>query len=126
MAINATENVTSGFRADVPAGLDWYADANLTQRKGAISKAGSVWYIGQPIGETVEGGSRAILISTGNLYGDQSQRPSIVYIAAAAIEPYRVSTTPPTPLDVEEAIALRDSDWRESILKAVDPGAFEG
>src|SRR4029077_12294895 len=77
MAINAAEGLTTAFRADVPAGLEWFEDANLARKKGVISKAGAVWYVGQPIGETVDGGSRAILVSTGNLYGDGSTRPSI-------------------------------------------------
>jgi hypothetical protein len=121
MAINATDSITTGYRADVPAGLDWYQDANLRTRKGSIGKAGSVWYVGQPIGETVEGGSRAILVNTGNLYGDGSTRPSIVYVAAGSIDPYRVPPDGP-PEDVEEAIAIRDSEWREWILNG-SPGS---
>src|SRR4029077_20867574 len=121
-AINATDDVTSGFRADVPAGLEWFADAELTKRKGAISKAGSAWYLGQPIGEAVEGGSRAILLSTGQLYGDGSTRPSIVSVPAGSIDPYRVPPAPPPSDDVAEAIELRDSEWREWLLDG-SPGS---
>jgi hypothetical protein len=120
VAINAAENLTTGYRADVPAGLEWFEDANLTRRKGAISKAGSVWYVGQPIGETVEGGSRAILVNTGNLYSDGA-RPSIVYVPAAAIDPYRAPESPGST-DVAEAIELRDSEWREWLLDGA-PGS---
>lgn len=114
MAINAAEGLTTAFRADVPAELPWFEDQNLTRRKGAISKAGSVWYVGQPIGEAVEGGARAILVNTANLYGDGSTRPSIVYVAADAIDPYRAPSSPPS--EVDEAIAERDELWREWLL----------
>jgi hypothetical protein len=121
MAINAAEGLTTAFRADVPAGLEWFEDANLARKKGVISKAGAVWYVGQPIGETVDGGSRAILVSTGNLYGDGSTRPSIVYVAAAAIDPYRAPESPGSE-DVAEALELRDSEWREWLLDG-SPGS---
>lgn len=119
MPINAAEGLTSSLRADVPQGLEFYGDPNLTQRLGAMSKAGSVIYVGNPVGETVAGGARAIKVNTGSAYGDGSVRPTIVYVAAAAIDPY---TAPASPTDVDEAIAERDELWREWLLDGA-PGS---
>ena len=120
MPINATENLRTDFRADVPAGLDWYEDANLDRRGGSFGSASNVTYVGQPVGESVEGGSRAILINTGNLYPD-GPRPTIVYVAAGAITPYR-DPQPTTPPDVDEALAMRDQEWTEWMLDG-SPGS---
>jgi hypothetical protein len=121
VAMSAASGITSTVRADVPGGLDWFEDANLARRGGSFSKAASVVFLGNPIGESVEGGSRAVLINTGNLYGDGSTRPSIVYVAAGAVRTYSV----PAPSgDVEEAIAMRDDEWREWLLDGA-PGSVE-
>jgi hypothetical protein len=118
VAINAAPGLTTGQRADVPAGLDFYGDANLVGRLGSIAKAGSVYVVGAPIGETVEGGSRVILVNTGSAYNDGSTRPTLVYVAAGAIDPYSV---PPPATDVDEALAQRDEQWRNTIVDALAP-----
>lgn len=114
MSINAANGLVTGLRADVPAGLEFFGDANLSKRLGQMSKAANVVYVGNPIGETVPGGARAILVNTGSAYSDGSVRPTIVYVAADAIDP--VSVPPPASGDVDEAIALRDADWRDWLL----------
>lgn len=124
VAMNAATGIMSTIRADVPGGLDWFEDANLTKRGGAFSKDSSVYFLGNPIGEAPEGGSRAVLIQTGNLYGDGSVRPSIVYVAAGAVHTY--SVPPPVTEDVDqivaEAVAARDEEWRGWLL-AESPGS---
>ena len=126
MAMNAAAGITSTVRADAPAGLDWFEDANLTKRGGSFSKAATVVFLGNPIGEKVEAGSRAVLIQTGNLYSDGSTRPSIVYVAAGAVRTYSIPPTPSTGTDVTEALEIRDAEWRERIIDQLSPGAFEG
>ena len=126
MAINAAAGMVTGLRADVPAGLDFYRDANLRERLGSMAKSSSVVYVGNPIGETVEGGARAILVNTSSAYNDGSVRPTIVYVAAESIDPVSVPPTPPGDGDVTEAIEIRDSEWRERIIDQLSPGAFEG
>ncbi len=112
MSVNAAAGLVTNLRADVPAGLDFFGDANLTKRLGSMSKAASVYVVGDPISEAVEGGSRAILVNTGTAYPDGSARPTIVYVAAGAIDP--VSVPPPAAGgDVDEAITERDKQWRD-------------
>ena len=120
VALNAGDGLVSNIRANVPAGLPFYSDANLGHRLGQMSIAGSVVFIGNPIGETVAGGSRAILVKTGNAYNDGTTRPTIVYVAADAIDTY---TAPPTSStgDVDEAIAERDAEWRDWLMSGA-PG----
>ena len=65
-------------------------------------------------------------MNTGNLYGDGSVRPSIVYVAALDADTYSAPPVPPATEDVTEAIAIRDSEWRERIIDQLEPGAFEG
>jgi hypothetical protein len=115
MAINAAADLVTGFRADVPAGLLFYSDANLSDQLGKMSRDASVVYVGQPIGESVEGGARAIMVNTGNAYNDGSVRPTIVYVHADAIDPVKV---PPGPDDgdVDAAVAARDEEWRAWLL----------
>jgi len=125
MAMNAGAGLTSTVRADVPAGLDFYADANLTRRLGSWAAADpDAVFIANPISETVPGGSRALLVNTGTAYGDGSVRPTIVYVAADAVRTY--SVPPPTSPDVDaivaEAVAARDALWRDWLL-AESPGS---
>ena len=70
MPISAADGLTSNLRADVPQGLDFYADPNLTRREGSMSAPATVVYVGNPVGETVPGGSRAIKVTTGAVYND--------------------------------------------------------
>jgi hypothetical protein len=121
MPINSAAGLVTNLRADVPAGLDFYGDPNLAKRLGSMSKAGSVVYVGNPIGESISGGSRAIQVNTGSAYSDDSVRPTIVYVAADSIDPY---TVPPASTDVDEAIAMRDAEWREWMLDG-SPGSVE-
>jgi hypothetical protein len=119
VAVKAAPNLTTGQRADVDGGLPFYRDSDLTQQLGVMSKPSTVWVVGAPIGETVAGGSRAILVTTGSAYSDGSSYPTIVYVAADAIDPY--SVPPPMTQDVDQALAERDAAWRDSILDAVAP-----
>jgi hypothetical protein len=113
MPINASDGLVTNIRANVDAGLVFYADPNLTKRLGDVKRSGSVVYVGNPIGETVAGGSRAILVNTGNAYSDGTTRPTIVYVAADAVDTY---TAPPVSGDVDEAIAERDREWTDWLL----------
>ena len=122
VAMNTAEGITSNVRADVPAGLDFFGDANLTRRLGSMSKAATVVFIANPISETVEGGSRAILVNTGTAYNDGTVRPTIVYVAADAVRTYSIPPEPPPSDDVNEAIEIRDSEWREWLLDG-SPGS---
>jgi len=122
VAMNTAEGITSNVRADVPQGLDFFGDANLTKRLGSMSKAATVVFIANPISETVEGGSRAILVNTGTAYNDGSVRPTIVYVAADAVRTYSIPPEPPPSDDVNEAIEIRDSEWREWLLDG-SPGS---
>lgn len=113
MPINSAAGLVTGLVVDVPEKLEFYADPNLTRRLGAMSKAARIVYVGNPIGETVEGGSRAVQLNTGSAYSDGSVRPTIVYMAAGAIDPISL----PAPAnDIDEAIAQRDEEWRQWFL----------
>jgi hypothetical protein len=92
MPINAAPNLATDQRADVCKGLEFFADANLEKRLGAMASYATVVVVGAPIGETVAGGSRAILVNTGAPYGGDGSdvRPTIVYVAAGSIDPYTV------------------------------------
>jgi hypothetical protein len=119
VAIKAAPNLTTGQRADVPQGLEFFADANLRDRLGAMAKPSTLWVVGAPIGESVAGGSRAVMVTTGSAYGDGGSYPTIVYVAADEIDPY--SVPPPMTQDVDAALAQRDEEWRASIVDAVAP-----
>lgn len=119
--INAYAGLVTDIRADVPAGLDFYGDADLTDRLGSMSKASTLIAVGNPIGELVEGGSRAVLVNTGSAYADGSTRPTIVYVAADAVRTYSVPPSSGSG-DDDDAIALRDAEWREWLLDGA-PGS---
>ena len=114
MPINNAPGLTTNQRADVPAGLDFFRDANLVTRLGSMSKAATVIVVGAPIGETVEGGSRAIQVNTGSAYSDGTVRPTTVYVAADAIDPY---TVPPPSTDANEIRALVNDEWRAVLME---------
>ena len=114
MAINAAAGMRTNLRTAVPEGLAFYADPELRERLGAMSADADVVYVGNPIGELVPGGSRAILVNTGTAYGDGSVRPTIVYVPAASIDPYSI---PPAEDDLAGAIDERDRQWREWLLE---------
>jgi hypothetical protein len=42
VSVNAAAGLVTNLRADVPAGRDFFGDANLTKRLGSMSKAASV------------------------------------------------------------------------------------
>jgi hypothetical protein len=69
------------------------------------------------VGETVPGGSYAVLFNTGTLYGGEV-RPTIAYVATGDIDTY--SVPPPSAVDVEEIEAQRDAAW-ENALRHGDP-----
>ena len=122
MSINASAGLVTKLRAEIPGGTGFFGDGNLRKRLGSMSKTAWVVYVGNPISETVEGGSRAILVNTGSAYGDGSVRPTIVYVRADAIDPVSVPPEPPASEDVAEAIEIRDSEWREWLLDG-SPGS---
>ena len=113
MAINAAAGLRTNLRAVVPQGLEFFEDPELRVRLGAMSAAADVVYVGNPIGELVPGGSRAILVNTGTAYNDGSVRPTIVYVPAASIDPY---TVPTSSDDLAGAIDERDRQWRDWLL----------
>jgi len=113
MPINAADGLRTNLRAAVPAGLPFYADPDLRSKLGSMSASADVVYVGNPVGETVAGGSRAVLVNTSTAYNDGSTRPTIVYVAASAIDPYSL---PPDQDDLTTAIDERDAEWREWLL----------
>lgn len=115
MPINAASGLVTTIRARVLAGVDWYKDANLTQRGGSMSSDADVVYVGAPVGETVAGGSYAIQVNTGSIYSDGLVRPTVVYVAAADADTYSVN--PIEQGDVEVALEARDAEWREWLLE---------
>jgi hypothetical protein len=124
LAINAAAGSTSNIRADVPEGTDWFEDANLTKKGGTFSKAATVIFGGNPIGESAEGGSRMVLINTGNVYGDGSVRPTWVYVHAADVLTHSVPPAPTGDIDqiVAEAVEANNEAWRQWLL-AESPGS---
>jgi hypothetical protein len=117
MPINAAAGLVTTIRARVPAGTDWFKDANLAQRGGGFAAEADVVFVGSPVGETVPGGSYAVLFNTGTLYGGEV-RPTIAYVATGDIDTY--SVPPPSAVDVEEIEAQRDAAW-ENALRHGDP-----
>ena len=120
MPINAAPGLATGIRARVRQGVEWFEDPNLTRRGGAMSIDADVFYVGAPVGETVEGGSYAIQVNTGSLYGDGSVRPTIVYVAAGDADTY--SVPPVIPPDVDAVLEERDEEWRTWLLEGA-PGS---
>ena len=80
VAISAASGLKSSYRAHANAGLDFYADANRTQRLGELSKAAELIYIGNPMGEKAKTASKAVVVGTGAPYADKEPRPTIVYV----------------------------------------------
>ena len=113
MPINSAAGLITGLRTEVPQGVEFFADPNLTRRLGAMSSTADVVYVGNPIGETVTGGSRAIQVNTSSAYNDGSVRPTIVYVAADEVDPYSV----PPPAEVDEAEIRREQDeqWEHAL-----------
>jgi hypothetical protein len=113
MPMQAAGGLVSTIRARIAAGVDWYEDGNLTRRGGSMSADADVVYVAAPIGET-GGAAYAVVLNTGNLYGDKVVRPSVVYVAAVDADTYSV---PVPAVDIEEALAERDAEWREWVLE---------
>jgi hypothetical protein len=109
LPINAAAGLVTGIRARISQGVDWFKDANLTQRGGSFSSDADVVFVGSPVSETVEGGSYAVQVQTAAIYADKQVRPTVVYIATADADTY--SVPPPTTLDVAEIEAARDEVW---------------
>lgn len=117
MPINAAAGLVTNLRARLPAGTDWYKDANLAKRGGSFSSDADVTFVGSPVGELAVGGSYAVLFNTGTLYGGEV-RPTIAYVAIEDADTYTAEVPAP---DVDEAIAERDLEWREWLLEGA-PG----
>jgi hypothetical protein len=117
MPIAAAAGLVTTIRARVPAGTEWFKDPNLAARGGGFSSEADVVFVGSPVGESVAGGSYAILFNTGALYGGDV-RPTIAYVATGDVDTYSV----PAPVDdLATAIEERDLQWREWILEG-NPG----
>jgi hypothetical protein len=116
MPMQAAGGLVSTIRARIAAGVDWYEDGNLTRRGGSMSADADVVYVAAPIGET-GGAAYAVVLNTGNLYGDKVVRPSVVYVAAEDADTY----TAVPPSNEAEIIAERDLEWREWLLEGA-PG----
>jgi hypothetical protein len=125
MAVQAVSKVTSNYTCKLSAGRNFYADANLNDQLGELSKETTAAYFGSPIGEE-EPGSRMVLLNTGTPYNDKTPRPTFVYVALDACVGGPQPVPPaPTPGDCEvevaDAIEHRDEAWREWLL-AGSPG----
>jgi hypothetical protein len=114
MAIQSATALSSGIRAAILAGVDYYADPNRTRRLGEFSSDADVPFIGSPIGETA-GAAYAVQVNTASAYNDGVVRPTVVYVAASDADTYTVPPTNP-PID-EELIAERDALWRGWLLE---------
>lgn len=112
MAMSAATGLVSTIRARIPAGADWYEDANLERRGGSFSSAADVYYIGAPISESAQGGSYAVLFNTGVLTGGEV-RPTVAYVAVGDADTY--SVPPPGPSDADEVRLERDEQWEDAI-----------
>jgi hypothetical protein len=117
MPMQAAGGLISTIRARIAAGVDWYEDGNLTRRGGSMSADADVVYVAAPIGETGDA-AYAVVLNTGNLYGDKVVRPSVVYVAAVDADTY---TAVPPASNEAEIIAERDLEWREWLLEGA-PG----
>jgi len=115
MPIVAAAGLVSTVRARIAKGVDWYEDANLTRRGGSFSADADIWYIGAPVGELVEGGSYAVQVNTGSIYGDGVVRPTIVYVAVADADTY--TAVPPSGADADEVRELRDIEWEDALRR---------
>jgi hypothetical protein len=116
MPMQAAGGLVSTIRARIAAGVDWYEDGNLTRRGGSMSSDADVVYVAAPIGETGDA-AYAVVLNTGNLYGDKVVRPSVVYVAAVDADTY----TALPPSNEADIIAERDLEWREWLLEGA-PG----
>jgi hypothetical protein len=115
MAIQSATRLSSGIRAAILAGVDYYADPNRTKRLGAFSTDADVTFIGSPIGETA-GAAYAVQVNTASAYGDGIVRPTVVYVAASDADTYSVPPLGPT-VDEAEIQAERDALWRGWLLE---------
>ena len=127
MAISAAGGLKTDYTCKLGEGRDFFADPNLTKRLGEVSKDATVPYVGNAIGETVAGGSRAVQVVTGTAYADGEARPTIVYVPADACwgGPQPVPPDGPTPVppavDADAIKAQRDKQWRDWLLSG-NPG----
>jgi hypothetical protein len=91
MAIQAPESLTSDYVVDVPAGRSFYWDGECSRRMGPFESARTLPYVGATIGESVEGGSRAVIHVTGRPYADKVARPTVVWVRTEQVgKPRRV------------------------------------
>ena len=124
VSINANgSRLVSSRMLDCGDGLNFYADAELTDQLGELGHAQSLPYIGGANGSPP---GLAVLYDTGTPYDDKEQRPTIVYVNPEHVgDPYSVEPepepAPPPTDDVAEAVAERDRAWREWM--ADDPEA---
>lgn len=111
MAIASAANLTSSIRAELDAGVSFYADPNLRELLGELVADADVPFIGSPIGETVAGGSYAVQLVTGTAYSDGSTRPTVVYVAVADAHTYSI----PSDGDDQDVRDARDEEWEDAL-----------
>jgi len=113
MAINAAAGLVTSLRARIAAGVNWFEDPNLTRRGGSFSSNADVVYVGAPVGESVDGGSYAVLLNTGSIYSDGIVRPTVAYVAIVDADTY--SVPPPGPSDEDEIRAMVNAEWEHAL-----------
>ena len=99
MAIQSASGLVTNYICRVGEGRDFFADANLTERLGEFTEVTDCVYVGAPVGESVSGGSRAIVKRTGTVYDDGEVRETVVYVTADACwdGPQKVPPVEPQP-----------------------------
>jgi N-acetyl-anhydromuramyl-L-alanine amidase AmpD len=97
MAFEAAKGTRSSYVIDIPAQTPFYADAELRERYGRTSKAGTVPYLGPGLGER----SRCVVLNTGIPYEDKAARPTGVFVAWEVGKPRGL----PEPTDCADEIA---------------------
>ena len=109
MSINTNgSGITSKRRVDLTADAGFYADADLTEKYGTLSKGTTRIFMGPVVGKN----SHAILVDTSKPYSDGQQRPTIVYVTKdKCSEPFTVA---------DDTITLRDKEWRDWLTKDAD------
>ena len=115
MPIVAAAGLVSTVRARIAKGVDWYEDANLSRRGGSFSADADVVFVGSPVGELVEGGSYAVQVNTGSIYGDGIVRATVVYVAVADADTY--TAVPPSGADADEIRLERDEQWEDALRR---------
>jgi hypothetical protein len=111
MSINTNgSNLEPTRRVKMTAEAGFYADADLTEKYGTLSKGSERKFIGPVVGSKAS----AILVNTSKPYDDGTDRPTIVYVDETKHgDSYQVPAPPPDN-------AARDKEWRDWLSKDAD------